>query len=46
MPGCPKTSDSYVPYLFSDEEIQTLLVCADRWAETHTNPKTRQTDME
>ena len=25
MPDCPKTSDSYVPYIFSDEEIQILL---------------------
>lgn len=46
MPDCPKTSDSYVPYIFSDEEIQTLLAGADNWAERHTDPKTRQTDME
>lgn len=25
MPDCPKTPDNYVPYIFSDEEIQTLL---------------------
>ena len=32
MPACLKTSDSYVPYIFSDGEIQTLLSCADSWA--------------
>ena len=32
MPDCPKTSDSYVPYIFSDEEIQILLARADSWA--------------
>lgn len=46
MPACPKTSDSYVPYIFSDGEIQTLLSCADSWANRHTDPKIRQTDME
>lgn len=46
MPDCPKTSDSYVPYIFSDEEIHTLLVSADNWAERHADQKTRQTDME
>lgn len=46
MPGCPKTSDSYVPYIFSDEEIQILLACADSWADKHTDPKICQTDME
>lgn len=46
MPACPKTSDSYVPYIFSDREIQTLLSCADSWANRHTDPKTRRTDME
>lgn len=46
MPDCPKTSDSYIPYIFSDEEIQTLLACADSWADRHTDPKTRQTDIE
>lgn len=46
MPDCPKTSDSYVPYIFSDGEIQILLASADNWAERHTDPKTRQTDME
>ena len=39
MPGCPKTSDSYVPYIFSDGEIQILLACADSWADKHTDPK-------
>ena len=46
MPDCPKTSDSYVPYIFSDDEIQTLLEGADKWADRHPDPKTRQTDME
>lgn len=46
MPGCPKTSDSYVPYIFSGDEIQTLLAAADSWAQRHTDPKTLQTDME
>lgn len=46
MPACPKTSDSYVPYIFSDGEIQTLLSCADSWANRHTDPKIRRTDME
>ena len=46
MPGCPKTSDSYVPYIFSDGEIQILLACADSWADKHTDPKICQTDME
>ena len=39
MPDCPKTSDSYVPYIFSDEEIQILLARADSWA---TNIQTRK----
>ena len=42
----PKTSDSYVPYIFSDEEIQILLARADSWADKHTDPKICQTDME
>lgn len=46
MPACPKTSDSYVPYIFSDGEIQTLLSCADSWANRHTDPEIRQTDMQ
>ena len=46
MPDCPKTADSYIPYIFSDEEIQTLLASADSWANRHTDPKTRQTDIE
>lgn len=46
MPACPKTSDIYVPYIFSDREIQTLLSCADSWANRHTDPKIRRTDME
>ena len=46
MPACLKTSDSYVPYIFSDGEIQTLLSCADSWANKHTDPKIRWTDME
>lgn len=46
MPACPKTSDIYVPYIFSDGEIQTLLSCADSWADRHTDPKIRRTDME
>ena len=46
MPDCPKTSDSYIPYIFSKEEIQILLASADKWADRHTDPKTRQTDME
>ena len=46
MPDCPKTSDSYVPYIFSDEEIQILLARADSWADKHTDPKICQTDME
>lgn len=46
MPACLKTSDSYVPYIFSDGEIQTLLSCADSWANKHTDPKIRRTDME
>lgn len=46
MPDCPKTTDSYVPYIFSNEEIQTLLENADTWADRHRNPKFRQTDME
>lgn len=46
MPDCPKTSDSYVPYIFSDEEIHTLLDSADHWAERHAGQKARQTDME
>ncbi|MFR7742998.1 MAG: tyrosine-type recombinase/integrase [Acutalibacteraceae bacterium] len=39
MPDCPKTSDSYVPYIFSDEEIQILLARADSWL---TNIQTRK----
>ena len=28
MPDCPKTSDSYMPYVFSEEEIQdTFIQC-------------------
>lgn len=46
MPDCPKTSDSYVPYIFSDEEIQMLLASADSWVGRHTDPQTRQMDME
>ena len=46
MPDCPKTSDSYVPYIFSDEEIHTLLESADSWAGRHAGPKARQTAME
>ena len=46
MPDCPKTTDSYVPYIFSDGEIQVLLSAADRWAGKHTDPRTRRTDME
>lgn len=46
MPDCPKTSDSYVPYIFSDEEIQMLLASADSWGSRHTDPQTRQMDME
>lgn len=46
MPDCPKTSDSYVPYIFSDEEIQMLLASADSWGGRHTDPQTRQMDME
>ena len=46
MPDCPKTSDSYVPYIFSDEEIQMLLASADSWVGRHTEPQTRQMDME
>jgi integrase/recombinase XerD len=46
MPASLKTSDSYVPYIFSDGEIQTLLSCADSWANKHTDPKIRRTDME
>ncbi len=46
MPDCPKTSDSYVPYIFSDEEIHTLLESADNWAGRHAGPKARQTAME
>ena len=46
MPDCPKTSDSYVPSIFSDEEIQILLARADSWADKHTDPKICQTDME
>lgn len=46
MPDCPKTSDSYMPYVFSEEEIQILLSSADQWCDRHKNSKTRQTDME
>lgn len=46
MPDCPKISDSYIPYIFSDEEIHTLLESADNWAGRHIDPKTRQTAME
>lgn len=46
MPACPKASDNYVPYIFSDGEIQTLLSCADSWANRHTDPQIRRTDME
>ena len=46
MPDCPKTSDSYVPYIFSDEEVQMILESADKWADRHRNWKFRQTDME
>ena len=46
MPGCPKTPDNYVPYIFSDGEIQTLLSCADSWASRHTDPKICRIDME
>ncbi len=46
MPGCPKTPHSYIPYIFSDEEIQTLLASADNWAGRHADLKTRQADME
>ena len=46
MPDCPKTSDSYIPYIFSDEEIHTLLESADNWAGRHAGPKARQTAME
>ena len=46
MPDCPKTSDSYVPYIFSDEEIHTLLEGADNWAGRHADPKACQTAME
>lgn len=46
MPDCPKTSDSYMPYVFSEEEIQILLSSADQWCDRHKNSKTRQADME
>lgn len=46
IPEYPKTTYSYVPYIFSDEEIQMLLECADAWADRHKAPKIRQTDME
>lgn len=46
MPDCPKTSDNYVPYIFSDEEIHTLLESADNWAGRHMGPKARQTALE
>ena len=46
MPDCPKTSDNYVPYIFSDEEIHTLLESADNWAGRHVSPKARQTALE
>lgn len=46
MPDCPKTPDSYIPYIFSDGEIQMLLSSADNWASRHTDPKIRQMDME
>lgn len=46
MPDCPKTSDNYVPHVFSDEEIHTLLESADNWAGRHAGPKARQTAFE
>jgi integrase len=29
IPGCPKYSDDYVPYLFSDEEVEKIFKTAD-----------------
>ena len=46
MPDCPKTPDGYIPYIFSDEEIQMLLASAENWADKHADLKIRQTDME
>lgn len=46
MPDCPKSPDSYVPYIFSDLEIQMLLTSADKWADKHVDSKIRQMDME
>lgn len=39
MPDCPKTSDSYMPYVFSEEEIQILLSSADQWCDRHKKLK-------
>ena len=46
MPHCPKTTDSYIPYIFSDEEVRMLMSCADNCARKHTDPKIRRADME
>lgn len=46
MPDCPKATSSYVPYIFSVEEIQTLFSDADEQAGKHASARIQRVDME
>jgi integrase len=43
MPACPKCPDGYVPYLFSDEEMEIIFKEADAAEPKQKNPKRRLT---
>lgn len=41
IPGCPKYSDSYVPYIFSDDELEKIFYVADRLEYSERRPTSR-----
>ena len=41
IPGCPKYSDSYVPYIFSDDELGKIFYVADRLEYSERRPSSR-----
>ncbi|MCL2670447.1 MAG: tyrosine-type recombinase/integrase [Clostridiales bacterium] len=41
MPGCPKYSDEYVPYIFSDAEVAGIFEAADNLRVVPGHPSTR-----
>ncbi len=34
IPPCPKTSDGYIPYIYTDEEVQRICQVMDSWPRT------------